>query len=546
MSKKTYASKSEGKAKKVISIVCLILAAVFVIGVVAWSEIYNSGFVQRHTVAAETENFSVSSTMMNYYAASSYQSLVTGDYAAYLTYMGLDTGVALDQQEYQPGTTWEQYFKDYAKEEVRGMLVLCEAAKAAGKSLTDEDKAEIDATMQTLETYATAYGYSSVDSFLKANYGGANADDVRKCIEYSTLAEKYGQEVYDSFTYEGSDFDNYYSENKDEFLMVDYLMYTIDAEDKTVDDLVEEETEDETTEDAEDEAETTETEKDEEATVDPDADEEEKEETKVDYSHLKAYADKIKAAKTEDEFNAAVRAYLTEYLYKGMSEEALEKDDIDLDQILADCKTEGYTKPDSETELSKWLFADDTKPYATRNEYDEEKGTFTVYMILPAQYDEKLDDCQYRENYETVDYYYILVSSEDEGSMEDAKTTADAIYKEFNEDATEEHFKKLEGSDAYGDGQGKIEGGIKNALDDNADEWLFASERKAGESACIEGEDGYYILYFAGKNDIKWKIDAENALRQSDYTETYNGYAEAYSVTFMTKGMGFVKIATNS
>ncbi len=546
MSKKTYASKSEGKAKKVISIVCLILAAVFVIGVVAWSEIYNSGFVQRHTVAAKTENFSVSSTMMNYYAASSYQSLITGDYATYLTYMGLDTSVALDQQEYQSGVTWEDYFKDYAKEEVRGMLVLCEAAHAAGMSLSDEDNAEIDATMQTLETYATAYGYSSVDSFLKANYGGANASDVRKCIEYSTLAEKYGQDVYNSFTYEDSDLDNYYSENKDSFLMVDYLMYTIDAEDKALDDLVEDTAEDETTEEAEDETEATES--DEEATVDPDADEEAatEEEEAVDYSYLKEYADKINDAKSEEEFNAAVRTYLTEYLYKGMSDEALESDGIDLDSIIADCRTEGYTKPDSDTELSKWLFADDTAPYATRNEYDEENGTFTVYMILPAQYDEALDDCQYRESYETVDYYYILISSEDEGSMEDAKTTADAIYNEFNEDATEDHFKKLEASDAYGDGQGKIEGGIKNALDDNVDEWLFDSERKAGDSACIEGEDGYYILYFAGKNELKWKIEAENALRQSDYTEAYNSYTEAYPVTYMTKGMGFVKISTNS
>lgn len=547
MSKKTYASKSEGKAKKIISIVCLILAAVFVIGVVAWSEIYNSGFVQRHTVAAKTENFSVSSTMMNYYTTSSYQSLISGDYATYLTYMGLDTSVALDQQEYQAGTTWAQYFKDYAKEEVRRMLILCEAAKAAGKSLTDEDYTEIDAAMQSLDTYATAYGYSSTDAFLKANYG-ANAKDIRKCMEYSALAEKYGEEVYDSFSYEDKDFDNYYSENKDSFHMVDYLMYTIKAEDKKVDDLKDDaKEEDKKEETKEDETAEAETEKKEEATVDPDSDDkkEDKEETKKDYSHLKAYADKMKNAKSKEEFEKAVRTYLSEYLYEGMSEEALEKDKIDFDEIIADCKTEGFTKPSSETELSKWLFADATTPYATRNEYDEEKGTFTVYMILPAQYDEKLDDCQYREDYLTADYYYILVSSEDEGSMEKAKTTADEIVKEYNEDATEDHFKKLEGSDAYGSGNGKIEGGVKNALGENVDAWLFASDRKAGDVASIEGEDGYYIVYFAGNNETKWKIDAENYLREADYTEVYHGFYDAYPVTFMVKGMNFVKITSN-
>jgi hypothetical protein len=253
----------------------------------------------------------------------------------------------------------------------------------------------------------------------------------------------------------------------------------------------------------------------------------------------------MKDAKTADEYEKAVRAYLTDYLYKGMSKEALEKDKIDLDQIIADCKVEGFKKPSSETELSKWLFADGTKPYATRNEYDETKGTFTVYMILPAQYDEKLDDCQYREDYKTADYYYIFLSSKDEGSMEKAKTTADAILKEYNEDATEEHFKKLESTDGYGKGNGKVEGGVKNALGDSVDAWLFASDRKAGDVSTIEGEEGYYVIYFAGNNETKWKIDAENALRSNDYNEAIHEFTDKYAVTFMTKGMNFVKVASN-
>jgi hypothetical protein len=307
MSKKTYASKSEGKAKKIISIVCLILAAVFVIGVVAWSEIYNSGLVQRHTAAVKTENFTVTSTMMNYYTTSSYQALTTGDYATYLTYMGYDSNKSLSQQttEPQPGVSWEQYFKDYAKTEVADMLVRCEAAKAAGKSLSDEDYTEIDAAIKNLDTYATAYGYSSTDAFLKANYG-ANAKDIRKCMEYSLLADNYGEELYSSYSYEDKDFDNYYSENKTSFLMVDYLTYTIKADDKKVDDLKDDKKEED---------------KKDETTADPDSDK--KEETKKDYSNLNAFADKMKDAKNQKEYEKALRAYLTDYLYKGMSKEAL-------------------------------------------------------------------------------------------------------------------------------------------------------------------------------------------------------------------------------
>ena len=547
MSKKTYASKSEGKAKKIISIVCLILAAVFVIGVVAWSEIYNSGLVQRHTAAVKTENFTVTSTMMNYYATMHYQELTTGEYASMLSYYyNYDTSKSLSQQatEPQPGVSWEQFFKESAKTEVADMLVRCEAAKAAGKSLSDEDYAQIDAAIKNLDTYATTYGYSTTDAFLKANYG-ANTKDIRKCMEYSLLADNYGEELYNSYSYEDKDFDNYYSENKTSFLMVDYLTYTIKADDKKVDDLKDDaKEEDKKDEDKKDETTEAETDKKEEATVDPDSDDK-KEETKKDYSHLKAFADKMKDAKTKEEYEKAVRAYLTDYLYKGMSKEALEKDKIDLDQIIADCKVEGFKKPSSETELSKWLFADGTKPYATRNEYDETKGTFTVYMILPAQYDEKLDDCQYREDYKTAEYYYIFLSSKDEGSMGKAKTTADAILKEYNEDATEEHFKKLESTDGYGKGYGKVEGGVKNALGDSVDAWLFASDRKAGDVSTIEGEEGYYVIYFAGNNETKWKIDAENALRSGDYEEAIHTFTDTYTVSYMSKGMNFVKIASN-
>lgn len=545
MSKKTYASKSEGKAKKIISIVCLILAAVFVIGVVAWTEIYNSGFVQRHTVAAKTENYSVSSTMMNYFTNSSYQSLVSGDYATYFTYMGLDTSVALDQQNYQEGVTWEQYFKDYAKEEVRQMLVLCEAAKAAGFTLTDADYAEIDSAIKTFESLAEAYGYTSTDAFLKANYG-ANAKDIRKCLEYSALAENYGESVYGSYSYEKSDFDKFYEENKDTFLKVDYLVYTVDAADKKTDDLKEDDAEaDDTTADKADDttvADDTTTEE-EDATVAPDGEEDEEEETKVDYSHLIAYADAIKAAKNEEEFNAAVKNYLSDYLYKGMSEEALEKDNINFDEIIADCKTEGYTKPSTETDLSKWLFKSETAPYDTYTTYNEEKGTFAVYMILPAQYGEKLDDCQYRDAYATADFYYIHVTTEEYGDLEKAKSTADSIVKEYNENASEDTFKKLEGTDAYGEGVGKLEDIAKGAICDEVDAWLYAEGRKSGEVAAVEAEDGYYVLYYAGAGEVKWEMDAENNLRSTDYTETYEGYAEAYAVTFMTKGMNFVNIA---
>ena len=94
MSKKIQ--KKEGGAKKALKITAGILAAVIVLGVLGVYTFLTSGIVEKNTVAAKTEHYTVSSAMMNYLYNTNYQNLVSSA-GSYLQAMGLDTGKPLDQ-----------------------------------------------------------------------------------------------------------------------------------------------------------------------------------------------------------------------------------------------------------------------------------------------------------------------------------------------------------------------------------------------------------------------------------------------------------------
>ena len=95
-----------------------------------------SGDDLRATIMLESENYQVTGTMMSVYTNSLYQSYVS-QYGQYLSYLGLDTTKSLKDQEYTADQTWFQYLTSSAETNAKKYLVLAEAAKEAGVSLTD-------------------------------------------------------------------------------------------------------------------------------------------------------------------------------------------------------------------------------------------------------------------------------------------------------------------------------------------------------------------------------------------------------------------------
>lgn len=526
-----YGKKKEGKAKKVISIIAFVLAAVIVLGVVSAYGIYSSGIIQRNTLAAESEHYQVTSAMMTYFFNSTYQTYINGGASSYLQYMGLDTSKPLSEQKYSEDQTWYDQIMLAAKQQVQETLVLAEGAYALGLKLGDEEKAEIKELLNNFDEYAERYNVTT--KYYISNVYGASVTikDVEKCLELSYMAELYHDHLIAQYEYDEADWNTYFNENNDTFLKVDYLSYTfepLEEEGSAADDTT---TADDTT--AADEGDTT-------------AADEKTDAEKL--AVLEGYANELAACKDADAFYDYVRSYLTDVVYAGKDEETLKAESVDIDSLVEKCLAEGKTKS-GDSDFTKWAYDAQRSPYETFTDLHEQgdHSDYTVYMILPAKEESDLDfACMYRDTYVMKNYRYIPVKlSESDNDQETAHAMAEKILEEYKEKGTEEAFAELASGDKYGDGRyegGLIENADYNALSETVDTWVFDSARQAGDTETIFVEDdGYYILYFVGDAKIKWQYSADNALKNEQYSKDYSEFAENTKVTFKTKGISLVQ-----
>ena len=507
MSKKF--NKNDGKkstAKKVIAIIAAVLAVVIVAGVLVIYQVYDSGYIQKHTTALESENYTISSAMLTYYYNSVYQNFVSS-YGSTLSSLGLDTTKSLKSQQMSGGNgTWYDYFMNTAQKNAKQLLVLCEAAKADGIELTDDQQAEIDETVKTMKSNAKSNNVS-LDYYLSRVYGSCVDEGVlRKCLELSEIASHYSEHMTEQYNFTESDWDNYYSENKSTFLKADWLTYAFTADAETLAD------------DATDE---------EKAAADT--------KRKEEYETLKSTAAELAATTDADAFSVYVESWLRTVKYAGMDEDALKKDNVDISALVDGCKKTGNTNS-SESDLNTWAFSEDRQPYDTKVISDDEKYTVTVYMILPAADSSDLGlACQYRDTYLLKNYTYIpFLVSDYSASADDAKAAAEKVLDQFNEDPTADNIAKLSDSE----GGTKREDSDKGAVCDEVDEWLYDSARKEGDCAVVTGTKGSYVVYYAGDGDIKWQAQANNSLMSEKYDEEYSALAEKYTVTISKNGVG--------
>lgn len=520
-SSKSYTKKKEGKAKKVVTIIAFVLAAVIVLGVLSAYGIYSSGMIQRNTIAAESEHYEVTAAMMTYFFNATYQTYVNGGFSQY---MGLDTSKALSEQKYTDNETWFDYIMKATKREVQETLVLAEGAYDLELELSDEDKAEIEELLGNFDTYAANYNVTT-QYYIKNVYGASvTKKDVEKCLELSYRAELYHDHMMAQYEFSEEDWNKYFDENNSTFLKVDYLSYTFEPKEDDTDKS------EETTADGE------------EATTDSDTAKEDA------AAALKPYVDKLAATKNADEFYACVRSYLTDVVYADKDEEALKAESIDIDSMVDKCLTEGKVKS-GDSDFTKWAYDAARAPYdVLTDEHDhDDHHDYTVYMILPADEDSDLDyACMYRDTYRLKNYRYIPVKlSASDNDQETARTTAEAILAEYNDEGTEEAFAELASRDKYGDGRyegGLIENADYKALSEKVDEWVFDSARQPGDTYMEFVEnDGYYILYFSGEGAVKWQYNADNALKNTQYGEEYEAIAKETTVTFKSKGLSLVQ-----
>ncbi len=484
-------AKAQELAKQRKSNIIYAVVGVLVVLFVAFVLFYNSAFMVRHTTAVTINGQDYSAAQLNYYYSSNYMNFYS-NYGSYVS-MFFDPDESLADQSYDGEMSWREYFLDSAAQDMARIQMLNDQAEAAGFTLSEEQQADYDEQIASLETAWEGLGYSNLQQYLNMNFGkGVDLELVKQEMYKAFVASAFSESQYDSYEYEDQQLDDYYAEHADELDVINYAYYSIPVETEDLDaeaDVPEEDAE--AAEEPEEPAEDAE---------EAEAAEEEPAETPEPSEETLAIAEAVDG--TDEETFAA-------YLEENMDGEEL--------------TTSSLPGSSLSSTYSEWLLdagrkAGDTAAFATdAMEY--------VVMFLDRD----------TNDYPAVSFRHILVQAEDtdgdgafgEDEIDAAAEEAQGIYDEWQDgDATEDSFAELanERSDDTGSNTtgGLYEQVAKGNMVEPINDWLFEDGRKAGDTTVVSYDGanytGTHVLYFVGQDDMSYaRAQADAALRSDDY-----------------------------
>ena len=521
MTEKQQAQQKEAKKLKIYTVsFVVVLALIVVTALVVGSStaIRNSGVMHRTTDAVTIGDVTLNNADLNYY----YIAQIQNDYSTwYNSYgentqlfvqwiMGLDITQPLSAQVYnaETGETFADYYKDIAIESAKNVYAIYNAAKAAGESLTEDQLAEVDLSMEALEFYAE-YSSTTPESYMKSLYGsGATLESYRNYLEVNTLANSYAQKYYEGIEITDKDIDTHNKENYDDFSTFDYAVFLVDVNDFLPCNGTD---------------------------------------VASDHKHSDdEYATARKAAEETANTLAASGATTMEQLDAAIAAIEAYKDDKD----AKSSKISGYTLEQVSEKQGKWLSADDrkvgdltmlSKETSSTDADGKETTTIDGYHIMLFL---GRDDREQK----LVNVRHILSSFEG-GTTENGETVYSeaekkaaydalvAIQKEWQDNGgTVEAFDALakEKTDDSGskDVGGLYEDVYPGQMVETFNDWCFAEDRKAGDYEIVETKYGYHLIYFVSHSDTAYReLLIENDLITERYTEWYEAQLEATTVT---------------
>ena len=248
---KERAQKNKKRRETSVAAACIIIALLVVV-VLAISILNESGAFLRMTNVVSQGDTEVNAAMMTYFV-NDYIINWYNNYGIYVQFGLLSVDLTSDLKTQKltssdastlgdaslAGKTWHDYFVDTALDNVEKYVTYAEAAKAAGLSLDDEDKAEIDEIVTAMKDALKANGMTFSDQYGK----GIKEKDVRACYELLYLASMYEEHMiqkYNTLLKEEYKADNnknsivnFRENNKGSFYSADYLSYSITIAQKT-------------------------------------------------------------------------------------------------------------------------------------------------------------------------------------------------------------------------------------------------------------------------------------------------------------------------
>lgn len=187
------APRPKSGKSRIIAVVAMIL----VVALLGAGTIYllNRKSVPKDVIAQVDDHKLDNQTFLYYYWAQFYY--LYNNYGTSLsTYLDLNT--PFEDQAYDDDQTWADYFSKYALDSWANTMVLCDAGKAAGFVLSEEDEKKLAEIEASLTTDATENGYDSPEEYLQHAFDMTS--DVASYLAYSR--DSYYASAYVNSKYE--------------------------------------------------------------------------------------------------------------------------------------------------------------------------------------------------------------------------------------------------------------------------------------------------------------------------------------------------------
>ena len=476
------------------------LGTIGVILLIAIILFLNSGFLYKNTAALSIGDTDYSPAQVNYQYANQFFNLAN-QYGSYAAMMGLDTsnGVSgLDEQAcpmLEDGT-WKDYFMDVTKIAMTQYKAIEDYAAAEGITLSEEELAQIDAEVNSIDEFAREQGYSNGDNFLAANYGeGVNKQLAREAAVQGLIVNKAAVGYTEALEYTAEELDAQYESYNGDKDYFDYAYYYVMSE---------------TVEDEEGNYAAT-------------------EETKA---AAKAKAEAVLAAyaalgneESEDDEETAVKPEMSveERLNAALAEAG-----------IADASCISTTgQGQALGAYAEWMKAQNVAGEATVVENEAGSGYYVVAFIARNDNDYNLAQ---------VRHILVKAAADETGAFTDeakaeAKARAEEILAQWKSgEATEESFAAL-ANELSEDGGSNTNGGLydtvqKGQMVEEFDAFCFA-KHKSGDTGIVYGEvagsyAGYHVMYYVGEGencaDYIARTELANADSQAWLEELVSGY----------------------
>ena len=525
LTEKQLAAKKEEKKLKVYTAsfwVVLVLCVCLVAGMALKGPVV--GMTRKVTTAAIVNDEKISAVELNYFYIDAINNYCN-QYSSYLSYF-LDTSKPIGEQYYDEAgnVTWADEFLDMALESVKNNYALYNAAKAAGHTLSDEEKETTKELFSQLKSAAKSYGYNSSNGYLKALYGkGASLSSYKAYYEITSLVSSY----YTAYTEKAeaaikdADLREYEADKMYEFNSYTYASYYMNVDSF----------------------------KEGGATNDEGTKTYTDEEIKAAEAAVKAAAEALAVSEnnTLEALNAAIAA-----ADKTSAAATATADEATKDEAKKASATENKDVKYSSvnTAVQEWIRDDARKegdiaalPYSTTSTVDgKEVETLKGYYVVLFQ---SVND----NTFALKDVRHILVSYEG-GKTDDngtttysdeeknaAKEKAEAILKDWEAGTkTEDSFAEL-AKEKTTDTGSKENGGLYEAVYPGQmvtpfEDWCYDETRKEGDTGIVQTDYGYHVMYFSGDNETNYRdYMVKNALLNETIEDWQTALNEATTVT---------------